>query len=318
VYNLDNKNTTNQSGIIICIKLLTNLVYFTQMGFNLKASTIQLLRIKFSFFLMPVFWFALSQINNINIFKAVLVFVILHIFIYPASNGYNSYMDKDTESIGCIEKPLPSTQQLYYATIFLDIAGLLSGLLVNTQFTFLLLLYILASKSYSYSGIRLKRFPLLSYIIAIVFQGSIVYFMVYNYCSIQQNNYLPLLPMAVSTLFVGSFYPLTQIYQHKQDAAANIKTMSIMLGYTGTFLLSFFMSFTAMLFIAYYFASNLELDRFLVLLACMLPSVFFSLRWYIKVRRNTEEASFKNCMLSNWIAATGSNLAFIIILIIKI
>ena len=287
------------------------------MGFNLQASTVQLLRIKFSFLLMPVYWFALSQITNINVSKATLVFIILHVLIYPASNGYNSYMDRDTDSIGCIEKPLTATKQLYYFTIFLDAAGLLLSFLVSTQFTFLLLLYILASKSYSYTGIRLKKFPLLSYIIAIVFQGGIVYFMVYNSCSILQNNYLPLLPMVVSTFFIGCFYPLTQIYQHQQDAASNIKTMSIILGYRRTFLLAFFMSFMAMGFTAYYFASNLELDRFLVIVICMLPALFFLVRWYIQVRRNTNEASYKNSMKMNWIASAGSNVAFIILLIIK-
>ena len=287
------------------------------MSFSLQASTIQLLRIKFSFFLMPVYWFALSQVDNINIFKAVLVFIILHLFIYPASNGYNSYMDKDKDSIGCVKNPLPVTKQLYHATIFLDITGLVAGLFVSYNFALLLALYILASKSYSYSGIRIKKFPLLSYFIAIIFQGGVVYLLVYNSCSIPQNNYLPLLPLTASIFFVGCFYPLSQIYQHRQDAVSNIKTMSIMLGYRGTFLLAFFMSFTAMIFIGCYFALNLELDRFLVLLVCMFPAVLFLVRWYIKVRTNTNEASYKNSMRMNWIAAVGSNLAFIIILIIK-
>lgn len=287
------------------------------MGFKLQASTIQLLRIKFSFFLMPIYWFALSQINNINICKAVLVFIILHLFIYPSSNGYNCYMDKDTESIGCIKKPLLPTKQLYYACIFLDVTALLTGLMVSYSFTLLLVLYIIASKSYSYSGIRLKRFPVLGYLIAIIFQGGIVYLMVYITCSIPQNIQAPFLPMLASTFFVGAFYPLTQIYQHKQDAKSNIKTMSIMLGYTGTFLLASIMCSLAMLFTAYYFASNLELDRFLVLFVCMFPSLFFLIKWYYRVRKDNAEASYKNSMQMNWIAATGSNLAFIIILIIK-
>ena len=287
------------------------------MSFSLQASTIQLLRIKFSFFLMPVYWFALSQIDNINIFKAVLVFIILHLFIYPASNGYNSYMDKDKYSIGCVKNPLPATKQLYHATIFLDITGFIAGLFVSLNFALLLVLYILASKSYSYSGIRLKKFPLVSYLLAIVFQGGVVYAMVYNSCSIPKNNYLPFLPVLASMLFVGCFYPLTQIYQHRQDSLSNIKSMSILLGYRGTFINAFIMSFTAMLFTAFYFALNLELDRFLVLIICMFPSVLFLIKWYLKVRKNTNEASYKNTMTMNWIAAIGSNLAFIIILIIK-
>ncbi|HSN07699.1 MAG TPA: hypothetical protein VLS85_01615, partial [Hanamia sp.] len=69
------------------------------MNKNLQ-STLQLLRFHFSFFLMPVYWFAVSQVNNINWMNALLVFVILHLLVYPASNGYNSYMDRDTTPVG--------------------------------------------------------------------------------------------------------------------------------------------------------------------------------------------------------------------------
>ena len=42
---------------------------------------------------MPVYWFALSFVESINWGNAIGIFVILHLLIYPASNGYNSYMD---------------------------------------------------------------------------------------------------------------------------------------------------------------------------------------------------------------------------------
>ena len=66
----------------------------------LSASTIKLLRIPFSFFLSPMYFFALAQVPHIDWVKAALIFFILHFLIYPASNGYNSYMDRDTKSIG--------------------------------------------------------------------------------------------------------------------------------------------------------------------------------------------------------------------------
>jgi len=71
----------------------------------INVSTIKLLRIPFSFFLSPIYFFALAQVPQINWFNAVLIFLIIHFLIYPASNGYNSYMDRDTESIGGLEKP---------------------------------------------------------------------------------------------------------------------------------------------------------------------------------------------------------------------
>ena len=93
----------------------------------LSASTIKLLRLPFSIFLSPLYFFALAQVPNIHWTRAILVFVILHFLVYPASNGYNSYMDRDTQSIGGLEKPPPPSRQLYLTTIVMDITAILLG-----------------------------------------------------------------------------------------------------------------------------------------------------------------------------------------------
>jgi 1,4-dihydroxy-2-naphthoate octaprenyltransferase len=41
------------------------------------------LRLPFSFFLLPVFWFGLSQSADINVADTLIVFVAVHFFIYP-------------------------------------------------------------------------------------------------------------------------------------------------------------------------------------------------------------------------------------------
>jgi hypothetical protein len=69
--------------------------------------TILHLRIPFSIYLFPVFWFGISQSLNIHAIDVLIVGIVLHLFIYPASNLYNSYMDKDTGSIGGLEHPPP-------------------------------------------------------------------------------------------------------------------------------------------------------------------------------------------------------------------
>ena len=283
----------------------------------IHASTIQLLRVKFSFFLMPVYWFALSQVNEPDILKAFLVFIILHVFIYPASNAYNSYMDNDKGSIGGIKKPLAPTKQLFYVSILFDVVGVASSLFINYYISIALVLYILASRAYSYRGIRLKKYSVISFVTAIVFQGAVVYFMVYNGSNSINHIEFPFLPMVASTLMVGSFYPLTQIYQYTQDKEDGVKTISMLLGYIGTFIFSALCYFLSMLFMGYYFAANLELDRFLVLSACMIPTLLFFLWWFIAVKKNRAAASFENAMKMNWIAACCSNVGFLIILLMK-
>src|SRR5687768_4565214 len=108
----------------------------------LLTSTIQLLRFHFSFFLLPVYLFALSQTPVIDPYKATLVFIILHLLVYPASNGYNSYMDRDETPVGGIEHPLQPTRQLFYTTLMMDTVAVIASLLITPVFAVGILLYI--------------------------------------------------------------------------------------------------------------------------------------------------------------------------------
>src|SRR6185312_10580661 len=113
----------------------------------IDKNTLKLLRLPFSFFLMPLFLFALSQSPNIIVFKAVVSFLVIHLLVYPASNGYNSYIDRDESPIGGLEKPPMPTKRLFYTTFFMDfLSSMLSFILINFLFALCILLYILASR----------------------------------------------------------------------------------------------------------------------------------------------------------------------------
>src|ERR1700722_7503517 len=136
----------------------------------LRRSTLQLLRFHFSFFLMPVYWFALGQVGEKDIFSAIIIFIILHLLIYPASNGYNSFMDRDETSIGGLKNPSQPTRQLFYTTVTMDIIAIILSCLVSIYFLVGILAYILASRAYSYRKIRLKKYPVIGYLTVIIFQ----------------------------------------------------------------------------------------------------------------------------------------------------
>src|ERR1043165_8484250 len=107
-------------------------------------NTIKLLRIPFSFFLMPVFFFALSTVDKPDWQDAFIIFFVLHLFIYPASNGYNSYMDKDEGSIGGLKNPPKVTEKLFYASLLFDLVGLILSLFVSFTFFIGMIMYMLA------------------------------------------------------------------------------------------------------------------------------------------------------------------------------
>ena len=280
----------------------------------ITASTIKLLRIPFSFFLSPLYFFALSQIKEINIFRAIVIFMIIHFLIYPASNGYNSYMDRDTESIGGLEKPPPPSRQLYMLTIFMDMAGILLSLLVSPLFAFLMLFYIGASKAYSYRRIRLKQYPFIGFIIVILFQGAYTFFLVYYGSNEQLSINVPWQGMVICAFLIGGFFPLTQIYQHKQDMEDGVISISYKLGYNGTFIFCAIAYLIAWAFMAQYFIQINETDKLLMLSIFFVPVIVYFIKWYLQVRKDNGQANFKNTMKMTWLAATCTNIAFIVLL----
>jgi len=281
----------------------------------INVSTIKLLRIPFSFFLSPIYFFALAHVPRINWFNAVLIFLIIHFLIYPASNGYNSYMDRDTESIGGLEKPPPPSRQLYWVSIVLDSMGILLSLIIGPVFTLVILFYIGASKAYSYRGIRLKKYPYLGYFIVILFQGAVTFWLVYYGSNSEQNISVPWQGMVICSLLVGGFYPLTQIYQHKQDLDDGVNTISYKLGYIGTFIFCAIVYILAWVFMAQFFISNKHGDQLLMIGIFFIPVIVYFIRWFVLVYRNSKEANFKNTMKMNWLAATCTNISFLILLI---
>lgn len=280
----------------------------------LSASTIKLLRLPFSVFLSPLYFFALSQSPHIQWDKAILVFFILHFLVYPASNGYNSYMDRDTESIGGLEKPPLPSRQLYLTTIVLDITAILLGFIVDPLFGLIMPVYIGASKAYSYRGIRLKKFPVIGYLTVIIFQGALTFWLVYYGSNATATIWVPWQGMVICALLIGGFYPLTQIYQHQQDRDDGVVTISYKLGYSGTFIFCAIVYFFAWLFMAQFFINNNEENKLWLVSIFFVPIIVYFIRWFIAVRKNSKAANFKNTMKMNWLAAACTNTSFIILL----
>ncbi len=248
---------------------------------------------------------------------AILVFCILHLLIYPASNGYNSYMDRDTGSIGGIENPQQPTKQLFYLTVILDMVSVMLGYFISLYFMMGIIAYILASRAYSYRGIRLKKYPIIGYLTVVIFQGSLTFFLVMHGASSDNTMEVPFIGMVTAGLLIGGFYPLTQIYQHKQDKDDGVVSISSMLGYKGTFIFTAIIYVIAMFSLGFYLISSLEQTNFFIIQIFFIPILVFFLWWFKKVLANTGAANFKNTMRMNLLASFCSNCAFITLLILE-
>ena len=276
----------------------------------------RLLRIPFSFYLLPIYLFAISQTIDLNISSAIWIGLILHLLVYPASNGYNSYIDRDTDSIGGFENPPLPPPFLFSLTLAMDISALGIGFWFEPLFALLISVYILISRLYSHPYIRLKRYPWISFFSVSIFQGFWI-FMTVSLCvsslSLQEFLTQPILIAAVATSFmIGGSYPLTQIFQHKADAQNRVITLSMKLGYHNTFYFSMLMFTVAISLLLLYF-TFVNLIYFALLLMFLLPVLIWFGLWFYKVRSNLVEANFQNTMQMNTISSLCLNAYFSLI-----
>ncbi len=282
----------------------------------ISRSTLVLLRIPFSYFLLPVYFFGVSAAHQPVLWKALLVFFILHFLLYPASNSFNSYYDRDTGSIGGVKRPPLVQKDLLPVSLLLDAAAVGLGFLIGWGFALSVFVYGLCSKAYSWDKLRFKRYPLTGLFGTALVPGGMGFLMTF-YGVEAAPSFIPLTVKPVwgallAVVFLLSFYPMTQIYQHEEDGKRGDLTLSLLLGVRGTFIFSAFALAVSLAgFFAYllYFSGLLSAGIFLCFLA--VPAVFF-FYWMTITFRDPGKADYGHAMRLNLLSSTALNLFFVI------
>jgi 1,4-dihydroxy-2-naphthoate octaprenyltransferase len=274
------------------------------------------LRIPFSYYLLPVFLFSLSVSPNFTESSLLWVFIIIHLFLYPASNGYNSYFDKDKKSIGGLKTPPPVNKGLYYLAVLFDLIAIVLGYIkITPMLALLLLVYGFVSKAYSHPSIRLKKYPVAGWLTVSLFQGFFTFIM----CYIGINKFPVelafkpevLVPAVLSSVLLGGTYPMTQIYQHEEDAQRGDRTISLLLGVRGTFYFVGGIFSLATVAFVWYLNSFFALKYAYAFLIALSPVVVYFVIWFLITLRNAENVDYKHTMRLNFISATCLNAFFI-------
>jgi 4-hydroxybenzoate polyprenyltransferase len=228
------------------------------------VNAIKHVRFGFSLMLMPAFLLSVAMIGHINP-DIVALFGILHLLIYPASNGYNSFFDRDTGAIGGLAVPPPVNRYLPMLVQSFDVLALGLTAILFVEILPAMVVYVFASRAYSYHKIRLKALPWLSFIMVGAFQGVLVYAMVDKL----SNRPLFLWAEALVVFFylLGS-YPITQAYQIEEDISRGDSTVASVVGIKGSLLL------TGLLFALYQGVCLwVGLPEVFILLGCGFPVV---------------------------------------------
>ncbi|MCW3077977.1 MAG: Prenyltransferase [Bacteroidetes bacterium] len=279
-------------------------------------NTVKLLRFPFSFFLLPVTLFSLYYIHPTFNLSTFLVILIWHVLVFPSSNGYNSYHDRDLGPIGGLASPPQPTNALLYITIAMDLLALILAFVLNAYFVFFILFYILASRLYSNRTIRLKKFPVVGFLIVFVFQGAWIFCA--NILALSSMTLLFQKPVLFSALaasfFIGTVYPLTQIYQHTADKEDGVTTLSMVLGLKGTFIFSAIMFGIATMLMYLSFSHHNSINNFWLFNIIMLASTIYFFTWSVRSFKNSENVNFKNVMIMLILSSMSNNIFFLILL----
>lgn len=308
-----------------------------------RCPVFALLRFPVSFFLLPVALFALASIGPLDPTRTLLIMVIIHCLLYPASNGFNSYYDCDTQSVCFLEKPPPPTKNLLWTSLSLDLLALIAGMCISIFFMLGLFIYGLASKLYSWKYTRLKARPLISLGLIMFGQGSITYLLVAWWAGktpllpayigqnanttwkLQELGYLKGLFLSdgkllygalLIALLLGAVYPLTQVYQHAEDQKQGDMTYSRFLGIRGTFISSalfFLLTMVGLALYLYYFYGWVFVPLLLIVL---LPATIIFSLWILAVWKDEKQASYRQMMRLNTASVLGISSLFLYIIIL--
>jgi 1,4-dihydroxy-2-naphthoate octaprenyltransferase len=227
-------------------------------------------------------------------------------------------MDRDTSPIGGLQNPMQPTRQLFHVSIAMDVIAVALSFFISIYFAAGVLLYILASRAYSYRGIRLKKYPVTGYLVVVLFQGALVFMLVYHGSSQDHGFDVPVWGVAAAAGLIGGSYPLTQVYQHAEDEADGVRTISYVLGKKGTFIFCGIVFTLATVCMLMLFKGKDDLRPFYLFIVCMGPMVWFFLQWMKRVWQHEQHASFRNSLVMNVLSSVCTTVCFLILIITRV
>lgn len=268
-----------------------------------------------------MFWLGSYVVGAPPSWRMAATFVLLHLFLYPASNAYNSYFDRDTTPIGGLAKPPEVPQQeLWYLIIAFDLAGLFLATTLGHWVTLGVLGYVLASKAYSWPVIRLKAHPYGSLVVVAFFQGAWTFWTVLaGLGASYQDLFTPENKLwgAIAAGFLLGSYPLTQIYQHREDSERGDRTFSLVLGVRNTFLWSATIMGAAGASLGYIWISQGEWLSLGIFSIGMAPVTWVLFQWANKAWQDESVVTHQKAMQMNMVSSLCFSGVFIVLWVLK-
>lgn len=171
-----------------------------------------------------------------------LAFPAFHLFLYGGTTAFNSYYDRDEGPVGGLaQPPLPVATLLPFSLVMQTLGALLAAF-VNPPFLLIYLTIFALGAAYSHPRTRWKGRPLAGLLTVGIGQGVLAALggwvaampalTVPDLTAVSLFDWVGI--VAVALITVG-FYPITQIYQIKEDLDRGDLTFAAWVGPQGAF-----------------------------------------------------------------------------------
>ena len=280
-----------------------------------------LFRIRYSLFLMPIFWFAyaVSTITRTSVSNAVLVFAIIHLLIHPSTFAFNRFLSADKDKLFNADTLKITKQSTLFFLILIDVSSIILSLWVSKYFAVMIFIYIIISKLYGYFIVNKGIFNLYGFVVGGIIQGSILFLF------IQEGLHVPA-PLILSktnltfsflcTLFILGTYPVTHLHnlnKHKdltQQLNTKISVWSSILFSGKSFLI------TSKILGIILFTTH-HLFYYEVYIFCMIPLILFFGFWLVKVNKSFSTIDYKSTLQLNYVSSFALSFAFILMIVLR-
>lgn len=257
----------------------------------ISINSLKQLRLPFSIFLMPVFFFALALTPNHNEARILWVFLAVHVFLYPSCSGFKSFFSKNESGSTTVAQE-ESTGLLWIALVLLLIAiGI--GVRINWSFAGMIAVYGMVSLAVAYPSLAISKNHWLNWFFTGLFQGYFAFAMMYAGLSALSWEMLfkshVLIPGVLVSLLFWAAYPFTQMHLQKGIKNIAYPTLEKILGPKGIFLFSAIIFLLAGFSFTWYFNEKNQTEAIYTFLACILPMILYFLIWFSFVRFNSKK-----------------------------
>ncbi|HET8864647.1 MAG TPA: UbiA family prenyltransferase [Gracilimonas sp.] len=189
------------------------------------------LRLHYQFFILSGgYLLAALFVEDVNWTQFWLQFLNVHVLLFGGATVYNSWWDKDEGPIGGLQHPPKMEKWMWPASMILQYAGLAWAVTVNWNFMIIYAISMLFFWLYSTPLARWKGHPILSLIAIGVSTGTNSYFLGFLAAGgYPITSFEDLIAIGVASIIL-SLYPISQIYQTKEDLERGDQTFALQYG----------------------------------------------------------------------------------------